>query len=168
MTTPTTRRKLNTRQQKFCEHVAAGESGTDAYLQSGFKVSRTVAKANAHRLLTNADIVAKVAQLRVPQQEALTLTKEAKRKFYFEVVNDSRVKMADRLRASELDAKMAGDFAPDRVEVEQGPRILESIRDRAAQVAAALDRNARTRNRTESAPPARPTGLSRWSPPATD
>jgi hypothetical protein len=207
MTKSSTPRKLNTRRQKFCEHIAAGESGTDAYLKAGFKVARSVARANAHRLLANADIAARIAELRKPQTLAAEMAKEDKLAFLAEIIRtpigqigpDSRlcqeyseetiaggshaklkrgkqssvigpeppqvirrrVKMPDKLRALELHSKLVGDFQPDRVEVDAAPKALDSIRERAAKVASALDLNARLRGRGTAA---RPVGLSRWHP----
>ena len=52
-----------------------------------------------------------------------------------------RVKKPCPLRAIEIYSKLLGHFEPDRVEVEAGPKTLQSIKDRANQVASALGRN---------------------------
>lgn len=51
-----------------------------------------------------------------------------------------RVKKCDPLRAIELYSKLLGHFEPDRVEVETGPKTLQSIKERAAQVSSTLAR----------------------------
>lgn len=51
----------------------------------------------------------------------------------------TRVKMADKLRAIELDSKLAGHFEPDQLIVETGPKTLEAIKQRALNVVSALD-----------------------------
>ena len=71
----------------------------------------------------------------------------------------TRVKTMDKLRAIELDSKLAGHFAPDELVVETGQKTLESIKERAAKVVSALDRTAR------GTIPATTGGvLSRWKP----
>lgn len=55
----------------------------------------------------------------------------------------TRVRMADKLKALELDSKLAGHFEPDQVVVETGPKTLESLEARAKEVASALQRNFR-------------------------
>ena len=72
------------------------------------------------------------------------------------------------MRAIEIDAKLAGDFAPDRVEVETGPKTLDSIRERAAAVASALDLNARLRRQSNRMAPTTRSGLSRWDADITE
>jgi hypothetical protein len=183
---------MNIRQQRFAEFVASGMAAGPAYIKAGFRVSPNVAKANASRLLlTNADLKAKVAQLRAPQTAECLMTLDAKRRILAEIVRTPigqlgpesplcaeyvrlkvsggarrkvkrgqspggnevddtevwqiRVKGYDKLRAIELDSKLAGHFAPAEVVVESGPTQLESIRERAAQVVSALNRSAELR-----------------------
>lgn len=54
-----------------------------------------------------------------------------------------------RLRAIEIDAKLAGYFAPDQVVVETGPKTLEAVRERARTMASAMSL---VRKRTEGTP----------------
>ena len=58
------------------------------------------------------------------------------------IMEDPTVKMQDRLRAMEIDAKLAGHFEPDRVEVDVGEKTLLSIKERAQQMVSALARKA--------------------------
>lgn len=51
-----------------------------------------------------------------------------------------RVKMADKLRAIEMDSKLAGHFEPEQLVVETGPKTLDAIKERAQSVVSALDR----------------------------
>ncbi len=129
---------MNIRQERFCEFVAAGESQTDAYLNAGFKVPKADARKHGARLMTKDDIKARISVLRAPEKAEATATKEFKRKFYLEVMSDPKQKMTDRLRASELDAKMAGHFEPDKVTVDASPNTLDAIRERARTMASAL------------------------------
>ena len=134
------KRPLNVRQERFCEFIAAGESQTDAYLKAGFKVSKADARKHAARLMTKDDIKARIAELRKPQTKKALLSRDRKREILAEIAIDSTATRSDRIRAMEVDAKLAGHFEPDRVEVEAGPKTLLSIKERAAQVSSALAR----------------------------
>jgi hypothetical protein len=79
-------RPLNVRQERFCELVASGKSGTDAWLEAGYNVSREVARTNAAESLANPRIEARVAQLRAPQTVAALLSKEEKLAFLASIV----------------------------------------------------------------------------------
>lgn len=134
------KRPLNTRQERFCEFIAAGESQTDAYLKAGFQVDKSVARRNAARLMTNADIQNRLAALRGVQTRAALSTRDHKRRTLLILMEDPRQKTSDRLRAMEIDARLAGQFEPDRTEIEVAPKTLMSIKERAAHVSSALAR----------------------------
>lgn len=185
--TPPKPRKLTVRQEKFCELIAAGKSGTDAWLEAGYEVSREVARTNAAESLANPRIAARVAELRKPQTQKALRKKEDNLRFLADVIGialrdigpDSplcveyteeligggnrgklkrgkapsgnetieepvlrrRVKKPCPLRAIEIYSKLLGHYEPDRVEVEAGPKTLQTIKERANQVASALGRN---------------------------
>lgn len=185
--TPPKPRKLTVRQEKFCELIAAGKSGTDAWLETGYEVSREVARTNAAESLAKPHIAARVAQLRKPQTQKALRKKEDNLRFLADVIGTAineitaasplcveyteeiigggnrgklkrgnapsgnettgetvlrrRVKKPCPLRAIELYSKLLGHFEPDRVEVEAGPKTLQTIKERAHEVASALGRN---------------------------
>lgn len=57
--------KLNEQQERFCQLIVEGRSGNEAYVEAGYKVSNdATARANASRLLTNASICERIAELR--------------------------------------------------------------------------------------------------------
>ncbi len=144
-------RPLNVRQERFCEFISSGESQTEAYLKAGWKVTRLSARVNASDLLTKPNIKARIAVLRAPQTKKAVLTKDRKREIMRDIAESSTQKTQDRLRAIEIDAKLAGDFAPERVELETGPKTLEAVRERARTMASALSR-VRLRIESDSAP----------------
>jgi hypothetical protein len=148
---PTAKRGLNVRQARFCEFIVNGMSGTDAWLTAGYKVERNVAKANASESLTKPDIAARIAALRKPQTEKALLTKDRQRAILMDFAENPSIKTSDRIRAIELDAKLAGHFAPELVTVETGPKTLDSIRVRAERVVSALDLRARMRSAEQAA-----------------
>jgi phage terminase small subunit len=124
------RRPLNIRQERFCEFIADGESQTDAYLKAGFKVDKGVARRNAARLMTNADIAARIAELRKPVTKKLLLSKDRKRELLRDIAEDPDRPPMVRIRAIEIDAKLAGHFEADRVEVDSGSFNLDAVRER--------------------------------------
>jgi len=80
------KKPLNTRQQRFCEFIAAGETQTNAYLKAGFKVPRTDARKHAARLMTNDDIAARIAGLRKPQTKNALRTKDENLRYLAAVI----------------------------------------------------------------------------------
>jgi phage terminase small subunit len=65
------------RWEKFCQAIAGGEKATNAYLLAGFDTtSRTVAKANASRLLRNPKIKQRLGELQGWIDERISVTKE--------------------------------------------------------------------------------------------
>lgn len=131
-------RRLTVQQERFCERIAAGDNQTEAWLNAGYKVSRSVARRNAAESLTNPVIKARVAELRKPQTKKLLMSKDMKREIAMQIASNPAKSDMARIRAMELDAKLAGHFEPDRVEVETGPYTLESIRERAKTVASLM------------------------------
>jgi phage terminase small subunit len=131
---------LNVRQERFCEFVASGMSGTEAWLQAGYDVSRNVARANAAESLAKPAIIARIAALRAPQTRAALLSKDRKREIMRDIAESPTQKTQDRLRAIEIDAKLAGDFAPEQHVIEAGPKTLDAVRERAKQIGSPLGR----------------------------
>jgi len=134
------KRPLNIRQKRFAELVASGMPATRAYMEAGYSRDPRIAEANAFRLMGNDGVKAVIAKLRVPQTKAALSSRDHKRAMLREVFENPAVKMQDRLRAIELDARLAGQFEPDRTEIEVGERSLQSIRERAKEVCSALVR----------------------------
>src|ERR1700721_1307000 len=53
----------NPRHERFSQAIAAGKNGTDAYGAAGFTANRHAARVNASRLLAQASIKARVAEI---------------------------------------------------------------------------------------------------------
>lgn len=79
-------RKLTVRQETFCELVASGESGTEAWLKAGYKVSRGVARRNASEALTYPDVKARIDELRKPAKEERLRKKEDNLRFLADLI----------------------------------------------------------------------------------
>lgn len=133
-----THRPLTVRQERFCEFVVAGDSQTEAYLKAGYKVPRDDARKHAARMMANDGVKAKIAELRKPQTRKALMSKDFKRDLLRQIAEDGKAGFLVKIRALEVDAKLAGHFEPDRVEVETGPKTLLSIKERATQVTSAL------------------------------
>lgn len=131
-------RPLNVRQERFCELVASGKNQAEAYVEAGSKVTKLAARNHAARLAAKDSIKARIAQLRAPKTREILSTRDDKRSLLRHVFENPTVKMQDRLRAIELDAKLAGQFEPDRTEIDVGPRTLQSIRERAETIHSAM------------------------------
>lgn len=79
--------KLNVRQTRFCEFVAAGESQTEAYLKAGFRCAREHARKHAARLMTNDDIQKKISGLQKTLSKALLRKKEDNLQFLSDIIS---------------------------------------------------------------------------------
>ena len=126
-------------------------SGTEAYLQAGWKFSRDAARASAAETLAKPSIKAHVAGLRKNQTRKALLTKDRQREILRDMAEDPSAKPLVRIRAIELDAKLAGHFAPDQVVIENIPSKLQSICKRANHAASLLDISARLRPKAQAA-----------------
>jgi phage terminase small subunit len=65
--------KLTDKQEAFVREYMIDLNATQAYLRAGYKVSDNVARANASRLLTNANIHARIEQLQADRAKKLEL-----------------------------------------------------------------------------------------------
>lgn len=69
-------RQLSEQQERFCQLIIEGHNQRDAYRLAGYKCSTdAAADANASRLISNAKIADRIAELRAPvaQKAAVTL-----------------------------------------------------------------------------------------------
>ena len=122
----------NQKHEVFAQFVAKGTSACEAYRKAyGDKLSSAVQRANSSRLLTNATVQQRVKWLQKSSASDTMLSIEEKRKFLADCIRtpigrlnaDSplaqkvrvtpegmEVVMVDKLRALELDAKLAGEL----------------------------------------------------------
>ena len=132
---------LNRRQQLFCQYIAEGESQARAYLKAGFKAN-TIQQAgsNAIRLMRTERVASYLGKIKEIVFKNQVLTFNEKRSYLARCVRTSvdqvgassdlaqevteevsaegsvkrKIKIVDKLRALELDNKMAGDNFADR------------------------------------------------------
>jgi phage terminase small subunit len=130
---------MTIRQEQFCEFVVSGLSGTEAWIKSHVGCSRASARANAAESLAKPHIAAHIAVLRKPQTKKAVLSKERKREILHVLAENERAGPLTRIRAIEVDAKLAGHFEPEQVVVETGPNTLTSLQDRVKEVRSGLN-----------------------------
>jgi phage terminase small subunit len=68
--------KLTPKQELFIKEYLVDLNATQAYLRAGYNVSESVAKANASRLLTNANVARAIAEASQKRADKLELTAE--------------------------------------------------------------------------------------------
>jgi phage terminase small subunit len=65
--------RLTDKQEAFVREYMIDLNATQAYLRAGYKVNDNVARANASRLLTNANVHARIEQLQAERAKKLEL-----------------------------------------------------------------------------------------------
>ena len=99
---------LSERQRRFCEYYAADPNATEAAKAAGY--SEKTARSQGQRLLTDVDIMRYVRELQDKAAAGRIATMTQTKAFWSDVMNDPTERTADRLKASELLAKAAGEF----------------------------------------------------------
>ncbi len=99
---------LNERQRRFCEIYAADPNAAEAAKAAGY--SERTARAQGARLLTNVDIQQYIRHLQDDLAAGRIATMTQTKAFWSDVMNAPAERTADRLKASELLARSAGEF----------------------------------------------------------
>jgi len=160
------RNTLNKRQQLFCHYLSEGESQARAYLKAGFKAN-TIQQAgsNAIRLMKTERVSSYLAKLKEVQFTKQALTYAEKRAWLAKALRtpvgelhegsdlaqevtiteskegtSRKVKAVDKLRAIELDSKLAGDYA-DRTPQASNPFLMIVSLGKSAPSASLLGEN---------------------------
>lgn len=130
--------KLTLKQTRFCEEYLATGNATEAYRRAynvGGMKDNTI-KRNACTLIGNPKILSAISDLSAMSTNARVAALEQRREFWTLAMNGRstdadgkpvEVKMADRLKASELLGKSFGDFL-DRAE-HSGQMTVRVVRD---------------------------------------
>lgn len=120
---------LTDQQKKFADNYIMSGNATQSYLDAGYKVkSDSVARANASRLLTNANVLDYIKDKQKALQKATIATQQEILEFWTNTMRNRYEEPKDRLKASEYLAKTNAMFI-DRVEHsgETGVRIINDI-----------------------------------------
>lgn len=99
---------MNERQKRFAEFYAASGNAAEAARLAGY--SERTARSQGQRLLTDVDIMRYVRELQDEAAAVRISTMTQTKAFWSDVMNDPSERTADRLKASELLAKAAGEF----------------------------------------------------------
>ena len=106
----------NTRWEQFAQRVASGESATSAY-RALYKAAPKSAEAHGCRLVKSGKVSARVAELQAEAAKACVMTLTQRRELLARFAQSEGERTADRIRALELDAKLAGELKGDSVTV---------------------------------------------------
>ena len=99
---------MNERQKRFAEFYAASRNAAQAARKAGY--SSKTARQQGERLLTDVDIAQYVRELQDKAAAGRIATMTQTKAFWSDVMNNPTERTADRLKASELLAKAAGEF----------------------------------------------------------
>jgi len=107
---------MNERQAKFCLSYAKCGNALQAYKEAGYIVkSDDGGRVSASRLLTNANIVAKLKELSDKAENSNIADITEVKEFWSNVLRSEEEEMKDRIKCSELIAKVQGAFI-DKIE----------------------------------------------------
>ena len=101
---------MNAKQKKFAELYAANPNATEAAKGAGY--SEKTARSQGQRLLTNVDIKKYINELQEEAASERIMSLAEVKAFWSDTMNDTKEKMSNRLKASELLARSAGAFIP--------------------------------------------------------
>lgn len=128
-------KKLNARQEKYCEGRAAGLSRSKAYKAAGYcpQGTRRTAEVNATRMDTESPAATalrlRIEELRSRAAETAILSRDDRLRLLSELATDEAVKPQDRLRAADQLSRMCGDYN-DRLQIEGQTAVMLSYADR--------------------------------------
>ena len=109
--------KLTPKQQAFADYYIQTGNATESYKRAYPSCKKDdTARANASRLLTNANIVSYVAEKQKELESNRMANMEEVREFWTEAMRNTDNAMKDRLKASEMIARTSGAFL-DKVEM---------------------------------------------------
>ena len=128
-------KKLNARQEKYCEGRAAGLSRSKAYKAAGYSPngSTVTAEQSAHRLDTESAAASmvrlRIEELRSRAAEHAILSRDDRLRLLSELATDTDVKPQDRIRAADQIARMCGDYT-DSLRITADAGVTLSYADR--------------------------------------
>lgn len=112
-----TSRRLTKKEEDFCRGLAAGLDGANAW-RNAYVGGRKVkyANINACQVSKRAHVIARLAELRKPDEKRLFLTIARKREILHEIAESKSSTSIDRQRSIDLDNRMTGVYT-SKVEV---------------------------------------------------
>lgn len=112
-------RTLTQREQRLCELIVAGYSHAEAYRLAYVHPKLEVYEASdrAWRAMQREHVKAKIAELREKSGAKTLLSLNDRLAILAEIAQRKTAKDTDKTRALDVYSKLAGDYAPQRVEV---------------------------------------------------
>lgn len=101
---------LNPRQKAFVDHFHACGNATQAARMAGYEGTDQSLAVMGSRLLKHVKVRAAIEASAKPAEERRIATAEQIQQLWSEVLNNQRVPLSERLKASELLAKTQGQF----------------------------------------------------------
>ncbi|MTO05124.1 terminase small subunit [Turicibacter sanguinis] len=109
--------KLTPKQQAFADYYIQTGNATESYKKAYESCKKEeTARANASRMLTNANVVAYIEEKQKEIDSTRTADMKEVKEFWSRTMRDVGNTMKDRLKASELIARTSGAFL-EKVEV---------------------------------------------------
>ena len=97
--------------ENFCLEIVQSGNGTEAYKKAGYKVkSDNAAAVGAAKLLRNAKVQSRIAELRSEMDSHKIMDAAERRELLTQFARDEETGKADRLKAMDLLNKMDGVY----------------------------------------------------------
>lgn len=117
---------LNARQKAFCEYYVASGNAAESAKKAGY--SEKYANTNANKLLQNTTIKNYITELNEEIKNERIADMTEVKEFWTKTLRNDKVKMQDRLKASEYLAKTNGAFL-EKLEVKGSIPVVISGED---------------------------------------
>lgn len=141
---PAKLKPLNIRQERVARLIADGMLPIAACLKSGYSSKGGSLEANAHRIMANDGVAARIAELKAESQienrRFARMSKDKKLQILEDIAKGKKSRSMDRIAAIKTHNEMTGDNEPTVSIVESGPKTLDMIRTRAAELTSAMAR----------------------------
>ena len=124
-------RKLNQRQELFCQYIFTGMTATDAAIKAGYDPKW--AGTNADKQLKNTKIAERIALLNAKIERSAIATVQERQERLTEFLRENNITDKGNLsRQSNITAvvelnKMGGDYPPSKIELEPGEKMTEAL-----------------------------------------
>lgn len=108
MVAETAHRKLTLKEDWFARLVAQGRTLASAYREAYSSESKN-SRIAGHRVSKRPAVAARIAELTMPEEKRLFLTRARKRELLLQFAENTRASVLDRQRSIVIDNRMTGD-----------------------------------------------------------
>lgn len=122
--------QLTSKQTAFANALLDGMTGSDAYRKAyNTQGNSRAAARKAVDLRKHPAIIAYISEKQAEADRLDGLERQEKRRLLASIARDPNASPSDRMKAIELDSKMAGHLQPEKVEVFGMADLLEMVRN---------------------------------------